>query len=72
MFAYAVYQSGPEVIKKYSCSTQLNMKLLLLIIVKMPAIVGILMFLRWKSNSLGLSKPKKKTEFLDIFIVMGI
>ena len=33
---------GPEVIKKISCSTQLSMKFILPINVKMPTIVGIL------------------------------
>ena len=35
-------RSGPEVIKLFSCSTQLNMLIILLINVKMPTIVGIL------------------------------
>ena len=33
---------GPEVIKLFSCSTQLSTKFILLINVKMPTIVGIL------------------------------
>ena len=33
---------GPEVIKLFSCSTQLRLKFILLINVKMPTIVGIL------------------------------
>ena len=37
--------SGPEVIKLFSCSTQLSTKLILLINVKMPTIVGILTFI---------------------------
>ena len=37
--------SGPEVIKKISCSTQLSTKFILLINVKMPTIVGILTFI---------------------------
>ena len=37
-------QSGPAVIKLFSCLTQLCMKLFLLIDVKMPTIVGILTF----------------------------
>ena len=32
--------SGPEVLKKKSCSTQLSMKFILLINVEMPTIVG--------------------------------
>ena len=37
--------SGPEVIKLFSCSTQLSLKFILLINVKMPTIVGILTFM---------------------------
>ena len=37
--------SGPEVIKLFSCLTQLSMKFYLLINVKMPTIVGILTFM---------------------------
>ena len=36
---------GPEVIKLFSFSTQLSMKFILLINVKMPTIVGILTFI---------------------------
>ena len=38
-------QSGPEVIKLLSCSTQVSTKIILLINVKMPTIVGILTFI---------------------------
>ena len=38
-------QSGPEVIKLFSCSTQLSAKFILLMNVKMPTIVGILTFI---------------------------
>ena len=41
-------KSGPEVIKLFSCSTQLSMKFFLLINVKMPTIVGILTFMSGK------------------------
>ena len=51
---------GPEVIKLFSCSTQLSMKLFLLINVKMPTIVGILIFMSGKNYILGLSEPKKR------------
>ena len=37
--------SGPEVIKLFSCSTQLSTKFILLINVKIPTIVGILTFI---------------------------
>ena len=58
--------SGPEVIKPFSCSTQLSMKFFLLINVKMPTIVGILTFMSGKNSILDLSEPPKKAEFLDI------
>ena len=48
---------GPEVIKLFSCSTQLSMKFSLLINVKMPTIVGILTCMRGKNNILGLTEP---------------
>ena len=37
--------SGPEVIKLFSCSTQLSTKFILHMNVKMPTIVGILTFI---------------------------
>ena len=42
---FAGNKAGPEVIKLISCSTQLSMKFILLINVKMPTIVGILTFI---------------------------
>ena len=57
---------GPEVIKLFSCSTQLSVKFFLLINVKMPIIVGILTFMGGKNSILNLSEPKK-AEFIDIF-----
>ena len=38
-------RSGPEVIKLFPCSTQLSMKFILLINVKMPTIVDSLTFI---------------------------
>ena len=63
---------GPEVIKLFSCSTQLSMKFFLLINVKMPTIVGILTFVNRKNNILGLSESEKKLNFLIFFILMSI
>ena len=48
---------GPEVIKLFSCSTQLSMKFFPLIDVKMPTIVGILTCMSGKNNILGLTEP---------------
>ena len=49
-------KSGPEVIKLFSCSTQLSMKFSPLINVKMPTIVGILTYMSGKNNILGLTE----------------
>ena len=38
-------QLGPEVIEHFPCSTQLSMKFIMFINVKMPTIVGILTFI---------------------------
>ena len=66
-----VPRSGPEVIKLFSCSTQLSRKFFLLINVKMPTIVAILTFMSRKiAFSAYLSL--KKGEFLDIFILMSV
>ena len=52
-------KSGPEVIKLFSCSTQLSMKFFLLIIVKMPTVVGILTVMSRKNIILCFSEPEK-------------
>ena len=57
--AFQLGLPGPEVMKLFSCSTQVSMKFFLLINVKMPTIVGILTFLSGKNSTLGLSEPKK-------------
>ena len=59
MVAAYMKRSGPEVIKLFSCSTQLSMKFFMLINVKMPTIIGILTFMNGKNNILGLSEPGK-------------
>ena len=43
---------GPEVMKLFPCSTQLSMKLILLINIKMPTIDGILTFVSMINTSL--------------------
>ena len=47
MYTCVVQQfcSGLEVIKLFSCSTQLSTKFIMLINVKMPTVVGILIFI---------------------------
>ena len=42
--------TGSEVIKLFLCSAQLSMKFIMLINVKMPKIVGILIFIGWHFN----------------------
>ena len=54
-----VISPGTEVMKLFSCATQLSMKFFLLINVKMPTIVGILTCMSGKNSILGLSEPKK-------------
>ena len=64
-------RSGSEVIKLFSCSTQLSIKFFSLINVKMPIILGVLTFMSKKNSTPGLYEPEK-AEFLDIFIVTSI
>ena len=56
-FYIQALKTGPEVIKLFSCSTQLSMKFSPLINVKMPTIVGILTCMSGKNNILGLTEP---------------
>ena len=56
---YSILQKGPEVIKLFSCSTQLSTKFFLLINVKMPTIVDILTFRSRKNSILSLSESEK-------------
>ena len=51
---------GPNVIKLFSCSTQLSMKFFLLINVKMPTFVGILTCMSGKNKILGLTEPEQE------------
>ena len=53
-------QSGPEVIQLFSCSTQL--KLVMLINVKMPTIIGIVSFISML-NTTSESLKARKTIF---------
>ena len=50
---------GPEVIKLFSCSTQLSIKIFRSYNVKMPIIVGILTCMSGKNFTLGLTEPEK-------------
>ena len=59
--------SGPEVIKLFSCSTQMNTKFILLINVKMPTIVGILTFISKIKQC--LRDLKQETSLFVVFFV---
>ena len=50
---------GPEIIRLVSCSTQLSMKSVMLINVKMPTIVGILKFVRMINTTSECLKARK-------------
>ena len=54
---------GPEVIKLFSCSTQLSMKFIMLINVKMPTIVGILTFISRINTTSESLKARKVFVF---------
>ena len=55
-------KTGPEVIKLFSCSTQLSTKFIQLINVKIPTIVGILTF----SSMINTTSERLKAR--DFFI----
>ena len=59
---------GPEVIKLFSCSTQLSLKFILLINVKMPTIVGILTFISRINYQFLRFEPEFSTKF-DYFSI---
>ena len=54
---------GPEVIKHFSCSTQLSITFIMLINVKMPTKVGILTFLRMINKTSESLKARKVFNF---------
>ena len=59
----SVYKnSDPEVLKLFSCSTQLSKKFNLLINVKMPTIVGILIFISMINTT--SERPKARNFFI--------
>ena len=56
--------TGPEIIKLFSCSTQLSTKFILLINVKMPTIVGILTFI----SMINTTSERLKARYMYFFI----
>ena len=61
------YGSGPELIKLFSCSTQLSTKFMLLITVKMSTIVGILTFISMINTTLERLKARN-SSFVGILV----
>ena len=61
---------GPEVIKLFSYSTQLSMKFILLLNVKMPTIVGILTFISMINKHLRDLK-QEFSLFVGILVFMS-
>ena len=62
-------EPGPEVINFFQCSIQLSMKLILLINVKMPTIVGILTFISMiKQHLRGLKQETSSYDGTLIFM----
>ena len=57
---------GPDVIKHFFCSTQLSIKLIMLINVKMPTNVGILTFISM-INKTSESLKARKISFFQHF-----
>ena len=63
---------GPEVIKPFSCSAQLRLKCILLINVKMPTIVGILIFISRINYRLWSSKPANLIYFAILVFMNSV
>ena len=59
---WTIMSPGPQVIKLFSCSTQLSTKFILLINVKMPTIVGILKLISM------INTTSKRLKARDFFI----
>ena len=59
---------GPKVIKLFSCSTQLSLKFILLINVKMLTNVGILTFISWINYQFLRFEPEFSNNF-DYFSI---
>ena len=61
---------GPEVLKLYSCSARLSIKLIMLINVRMPTIVGILIFISM-INKISESLKARKVSIFQHFSFMS-
>ena len=70
LFESARFYTGPKVIKLFSCSTQLSMKFILLINVKIPTIVGILTFISML-NTTSERLKQETSSFVGILVFMS-
>ena len=61
---------GPEVIKLFSCSTELSTKFILLINVKMPTIVGVLTIISM-INTTSERLKQESSLFVGILVFMS-
>ena len=61
-----VLKPSPEVIKHFSCSTQIRMKFIMLINVKMPTMVGILTFMSMINTTSESLKARKVFIFQHV------
>ena len=70
---FFLYESspGPEVIKLFSCSTQLSMKFILLLNVKMPTTVGILTFISMINTTSESRLKAINFSLVDILVFMS-
>ena len=69
--AWVEFRPGPKVIKLFSYSTQLSMKFILLIIVKMTTIVSILAFISML-KTLWEAESKKLLLFVGILVLRAV
>ena len=63
LYLFLKFRSRAEVIKHFSCSTQLSLKMIMLIKVKMPTIVGILTFICVINTTIESIKTRKVFVF---------
>ena len=61
--------SCPEVIKLFSCTTQLSMKFSLLMNMKMPTIVGIFIFISTEIFMLSSAMSSKKEFAIKLLVI---
>ena len=64
-------QTGTEVIKLFPCSTQLSMKFILLINVKMLTIDGILTFISMINTTSEILLKQETSSFVSILVFMS-